>query len=129
MHRRRHPDMKAHQHGLVAPKSVKTRRGRRSKARQDEILSEYSAELVKHLKLYPLRLPIDDRFKAYYERFLAGDASPILQYYDETPREDDIADSFYELLGKLVTIRFYKSADLILSRIENSYPTRWPQRT
>jgi hypothetical protein len=104
----------------------KTNRGRISKAACDQILKDQSSELIAHFELYPLRPPIDDRFKAYYEQFLQRDARAILRYYDETPREEDLAGSFYEFLGRLNTIRFYRAADLLLSRVESGYAKRWP---
>lgn len=113
----------------VASMRGKTHAGRISKTREDQILKENSSALVRHFQVYPLRPPIDGQFKAYYERFLEGDSGGILRYYEDNQREEDIAGSFYEFLGRLITIRFYKAANLLLSRVEGSNATRWPGAT
>jgi hypothetical protein len=67
------------------------------------------------------------QFVPYYERILKGDLSAIPDYVDRNAARRDLDPSFYELLGRLVTIRFYAAADLILSDIEArgniGYPT------
>lgn len=92
------------------------RRGRRPKADQERILEEHGWLIAQELGLHPLRQPIDTQFAPYYERILNGELRAIYDYCDRNaPRFDP---SFYELLGFLVTIRFYSVANQLLSDIE-----------
>jgi hypothetical protein len=49
---------------------------------------------------------------------LKGNARTVLQYCEENHRRNLLDPSFYELLGRLVTLRFYGVANLILSYVE-----------
>jgi len=70
---------------------------------------------------------VDVQFEPYYKRILNRDLSAIADYVDRNAARKDLDPSFYELIGRLVTIRFYAAADLILSDIEArgniGYPT------
>jgi len=108
---------RAHQNG--------PRRGRPPRADYDRILENDGWVIAQELHLHPLRQPIDAHFAPYYERILKGELRAIYDYCDRNaPRFDP---SFYELLGFLVTIRFYSVANQILSDIERRASTMgWP---
>ena len=92
------------------------RRGRRPKADHERILDEHGLLIAQELRVHPLRQPIDTQFAPYYDRILNGELRGIYDYWDRNaPR---LEPSFYELLGFLVTIRFYSVANQVLSVIE-----------
>jgi hypothetical protein len=92
------------------------RRGRPPKADQERILVKDSWVIAQELRLHPLRPPIDRQFAPYYERVLKGELRAIYDYCDRNAPQ--LGASFYELLGFLVTIRFYRVANQILLGIE-----------
>jgi len=116
-------------HGEPSPNRGKTRRGRPSRAEQQRILMEQGSVLARHFSSDPLRSPIDPQFVPYYEQVLQGNSRAILQYCDEHWRQGNIVSSFYELLGRLVTVRFHAVADVILSDVERRRVMRWPSKT
>ncbi len=107
---------------------ARTRRKDRtgSKAARDQLLKASCSALVEQFELCRMREPIDAQFAPYYERFLRCDFRAIIRYRAERCREEDVATSFYEFLGRLVTLRFYEVADVILSNIEQRGAISWP---
>lgn len=80
---------------------------------------ELGAEPIsREFRILPLGRPVDVQFAPYYERILKGDLSAIAEYIDKNPASRDLDSSFYELLGRLATIRFYAAADLVLADIK-----------
>jgi hypothetical protein len=95
-----------------------SRRGRPSKAEKERILGEQGAVIAKEFRGDPLRAPVDPQFMPYYEQILNGNVAAIARYCDAITRKSDISSSFCELLGRLVTMRFYRVADMILRDVE-----------
>ncbi len=92
------------------------RRGRPPRAYYERILDNDGWVIAQELRLHPLRQPIDPQFAPYHDRILKGEAKAIYDYCERnSPR---LEASFYELLGFLVTIRFYRAANQILLGIE-----------
>lgn len=92
------------------------RPGRPPKADQERILEKDAWVIAQELRLHPLSQPIGTQFAPYYDRILRGELRAVYDYCDrDAPRFDP---SFYELLGFLVTIRFYRVANQILLGIE-----------
>jgi len=82
----------------------------------ERILEDDGLAIAQELLLHPLRQPVDPQFAPYYDRFLKGEVKAIHAYCERNaPR---LGASFYELLGFLVTIRFYRAANQILLNIE-----------
>jgi hypothetical protein len=102
------------------------RRGRIGKVERDRILQERSEEVVQDFRLHPLSSPIDANFEPAYQQFLKGDMLAILKYCDVNATQRLLANSFYELIGRLVTIRFYLAADIVLEEIERRGVMYWP---
>jgi len=101
------------------------RRGRPSRLLQSRILEEHGWVIAQELRLHPLRQPVDKQFAPYYDRVLRGELRAIYDYCDRNAPQFN--SSFYELLGFLVTIRFYGVANQILSDIERRGSTMgWP---
>jgi hypothetical protein len=105
-----------------------SRRGRPKKAEERRILAEQGAWLAHELKSHPLRPPVDPQFAPYYHETLEGNAQAILQYCDKYWEQGDLADSFYEILGRLFTLKFYRVAGTILSNIERRRVAGWPSK-
>lgn len=62
-----------------------------------------------------MRQPVDPQFTPYYECFLRGDLQAIADYCDRNaPR---LSDSFYELIGRLFFLQFYRGVKLLLSDV------------
>jgi hypothetical protein len=99
-----------------------------SRAEREGILKELGEEIVQEFRLRPLRNPVDANFAPSYEQFVQGDMRAIDRYCDVSATRAVLDSSFYELLGRLVTIRFYRSADIILSEIERRGVINWPSR-
>jgi hypothetical protein len=95
-----------------------SRLGRPSKLDQQRILEQGGEFIAKEFRLRHLRRPVDAQFEPYYKRMLGGNLSGIFDYVDRNAARKDLDPSFYEFLGRLVTIRFYPPADLVLSNIE-----------
>ena len=93
-------------------------RGRPTKSSQLEILKTGSEPIAREFRFRPLRTPVDVQFAPYYERVLKGDLSAIGEYVDRNAVRSNLDPSFYELLGRLATIRFYAAADFVLADIE-----------
>lgn len=74
----------------------------------------------------PLRAPVDPQFAPYYEQILKGNVGVIAEYCDAAVVAREHSSSFYELLGRLVTMRFYRVADMILSDVERRGVIGWP---
>lgn len=92
------------------------RAGRPAKADQERILEKDGWVIAQELCLHPLRQPVDAQFAPYYERILKGELRAIDDYCERNaPRLDA---SFHELLGFLVTIRFYGVVNQVLSGVE-----------
>lgn len=125
------------------------RRGRPTKSSQREILEAGNGwPIVREFRFRPLRTPVDVQFAPYYERVLKGDISAIGNYVDYVDSQNaalcavpvaerlklradqrvqrKLDSSFYELIGRLVTIRFYAAADSVLSDIERRGVLSWP---
>src|SRR5271165_124022 len=90
--------------------------GRPTKADQKWILENDGWVIAQELHLHPLRQPVDAQFAPYYERILKGELRAIEDYCDRNVSRLD--PSFHELLGFLLTIRFYRVANQLLMRIE-----------
>jgi hypothetical protein len=108
------------------PARFKSNRGRRSKAHELEILETHGAKLAEIFKSDPLRETVDPHFAPYYQQLLEGNAHAILRYCDEFWEQGNLAGSFYELVGRLFTLKFYQIADTILRDIERRRVTGWP---
>jgi hypothetical protein len=109
--------VKPPRHASVPSTSRSGRRlGRPPKADREHILEKAGWEIAQELHLHPLRQPVDEQFAPYYERILKGELRAIDDYCDRNAPRLDV--SFYELLGFLVTIRFYGAANQILLGIE-----------
>ncbi len=94
------------------------RRGRPSKSSQRQILELGGEPISREFRFRPLRRPVDVQFQPYYERILNSDLSAIGDYVDRNAARRHLDPSFYELLGRLATIRFYAAADRVLADIE-----------
>lgn len=113
-------------HRRPAPKKAHSSRpGRRSKAEKKSILTDHGWPVVEELRAHPLRQPVDVGFEPYYQRAAGGDLAAILEYCEANRTSARLDASFYELLGRLATLRFYRAADQLLCDIERreSYPT------
>jgi hypothetical protein len=115
-----------HQGNSSCSKQEKSRRGRPSRGEQERILTEQGSTLAEHFRSAPLRSPVDPQFAPYYDQVLKGDSRAILQYCDEHWHQGDIVSSFWELLGRLVTLRSSLIANVILTNIERRPVMRWP---
>jgi hypothetical protein len=104
----------------------KSARGRRSKAQEQEVLHTHGAKLAEVFKSDSLRQPIDPEFAPSYEQVLQGKAQAILRYCDEHWEQGNLCGSFYEMLGRLFTLKLYKIADTILRNIERRRVSGWP---
>jgi len=104
----------------------KSNRGRRSKARERETLDAHGAKLAEIFKFEPLRQPVDPHFAPYYQQVLGGNAHAILRYCDAFWEQGNLSGSFFELVGRLFTLKFYKVADTVLRNIERRRVTGWP---
>ncbi len=103
-------------------------RGRRSKAQEQEILRAQGSKLAEIFKSDPLRQPIDRQFAPYYEQVLQGNAEAIIRYCDQHWEQGKLSGSFYEMLGRLFTLKFYRIADTILRNIERRRVAGWPSK-
>src|ERR1022692_2137460 len=93
------------------------RPGRPSKADQkkalERSLEQGRSTIVFELSHHLLRQPVDPGFDAYYQRVLNGDLAAILDYCDRGWR----ANSFYELVGRLVPLQSVDAAKQIVTEI------------
>jgi len=103
-----------------------SRRGRPSKTDQKRILEQDGRHIAEMLNLHLLRQPIDLQFKPYYERILRGDLGAIADYCDRNAAQKDLDASFYEVVGRLVTLRSYRAANQVLLDIERRGAIGWP---
>jgi hypothetical protein len=92
------------------------RRGRPSKAFQEQVLEQDAGKIAEHFLSYPLREPVDSRFEPYYQRILNGDLFAVWDYYSTGMLED----SFYELIGRLVPLQSFAAAKQIISDVQLS---------
>lgn len=96
----------------------KSVRGRRSKEQEQEILNTHGAKLAEIFRKEPLRDPVDPTFTPYYQRVLQGDVRAISEYCDAHWEKGDCDSSFFEFLGRLFAVKFYKISAGILRNIE-----------
>jgi hypothetical protein len=101
----------------VHPRERRPVRGRPSKLREDRILELQGHKLAEELRRDPLRSPVDPHFEPYYRQALQGNARAILDYCDEHWERGELSSSFFELLGRLFIISFYKVVATLLSNI------------
>jgi hypothetical protein len=92
-------------------------RGRPSKLAEERLFELHGALLAEELRSEPLRSPVDSQFEPYYQQLLQGNARAILRYCDEHWERDDLSSSFFELLGRLFMISFYRIAATSLANI------------
>src|SRR5713101_3187402 len=94
-----------------------TRRGRPSKAQQEQALRKGALTVAERFRREPIRQPVDPAFNPYYQRILAGDVAAILDYdgFDVFRRDSD--SSFYEVVGRLVSLQSLDAAKRIVSEI------------
>jgi hypothetical protein len=104
----------------------KYRCGRPSKNDQQRILEQDGGHIAEMLRLHTFRQPVDPQFKPYYERILGGDLRAIVDYCDRNAAQKDLDASFYELLGRLVTMRSYRAVKQVLLEIERRGTIGWP---
>lgn len=76
-------------------------------------LEQSKSTIVFELTSHPLRQPVNPRFYPYYLRVLNGDMAAILDYCD---REWPV-DSYYELIGRLVTLQSDGAVKQIVAEI------------
>jgi len=76
----------------------------------------------------PLRQPVDPQFAPYYQQVLDGKAHAILRYCDEYWEQGNLSGSFFELVGRLFTLKFYKIADTVLKDIDRRRVAGWPSK-
>jgi len=114
-------------HTTPLPRQKKSSRGRPTKISRRRVLELGGEPLSLEFRFRPLRCPVDAQFVPYYDRILKGDLSAVSDYVERNAARRDLDPSFYELLGRLVTIRFYAAADQVLSDVERrgniGYPT------
>jgi hypothetical protein len=97
--------------------STETHRGRKRKASELQILEQKSIGPVSlEFQQYPLREPVDHEFRPYYERFRAGQLIALLEY-SSSYRGEEIGASYYELIGRLVTLQSFPEARVLVSEI------------
>src|SRR5882757_6163927 len=114
-------------HGVSHISLKQQRRGRPLRASQELILETDAWVIVQELHLRPLRQPIGIQFAPYYDRILKGDLRAIYDYCDRNAPH--LEPSFHELLGFLVTIRFYQVANQILIDFERrGGKMGWPSK-
>jgi hypothetical protein len=93
-------------------------RGRPSKLAEQRILESHAHKLAEIFRLSPLRNPVDPAFDPYYQQVLHGNAGAVLKYCDQHWEQGDLSGSFFEFVGRLFTISFYRVAHTILSNIK-----------
>jgi hypothetical protein len=120
---------KARKHQINASKArVQTSHGRMSGSEQQRILREHGWIISKEFRFHPLRKPVDPTFAPYYERILDGDPRAVLDYLDTNVPRKQLDASFYEVVGRLETMRFYSVANQILKDIERRGVIGWPTK-
>ena len=102
---------------------ISSNRGRPSKVDQDQILHQRYQWIGSEFGRRNMRQPIDPQFKPYYERFLQGDLQAIAEYCDRNVRQ--LGDSFYELIGRLFFLQFYRGVKPAISDIARRVSTGW----
>jgi hypothetical protein len=89
------------------------------------VLLEGGAALAEFFKAEPLRQPINPQFAPYYEQVLQGNAKAIIQYCDEH-WEQELANSFHEIVGRLFLLKRDPVAETILTNIAGRPTPGWP---
>lgn len=106
----------------------KSNRGRRSKAQERETLEKGGLWLADVFRSAPLRHPVDPQFAPYYDEVRHGDAGAIIRYCDKYWEQGNLASSFFEMVGRLFSLKFYSVADLILRDLERRPVAGWPSK-
>jgi hypothetical protein len=105
-------------------RAKKSRRGRPSKASQQQLIEQDGAPVALEFQLRPLRTPVDASFRPYYERVLKGDLAAVAVYFDANGVRTGLDASFFELVGRLLPLRCYRGVRAILSIVEGL--SNWP---
>lgn len=94
-------------------------RGRPSQVDIDRLFSRDGQLIAAKFKLDPLRQPIGPQFQPYYERFLRGHLTALVDYClrAKNLRHDG---SFYELIGRLFFFRHHRAVKRILLEIDRA---------
>jgi hypothetical protein len=93
------------------------RRGRPSQTALQQTLKRDGRKIAKEFRRYPLRQPVDPLFKPFYQRILTGDLAAVKEYCESSFSFDA---SFYELIGRLVTLEDVAAAKQIVSYFSGS---------
>lgn len=91
-----------------------------------KILREGGPYLANAFRYEPLRMPVDPQFAPYYEQVLLGHAEAILRYCDQHWEQGNLGSSFFEMVGRLYLLKFYRAADVILGNIAGRRNPGWP---
>ena len=86
------------------------KRGRSSKASQEQILKQDAGKIAKRFLSYPLREPVGPLFDPYYQRILKGDLAAVLDYCESNCGTFFLDASFYELIGRLLFLQHHFAA-------------------
>src|SRR6266852_5977207 len=92
-----------------------SRRGRPSRAMQQQALKQDAAAIAEQFRREPIRQPVDPAFDPYYQRILKGDLDAVLEYSGLFMMYPD--SSFYEVVGRLVALHSFAATKRIISEI------------
>jgi hypothetical protein len=81
-----------------------TRRGRPSKASRAQALQQDASRIAEVFLRHPLRQAIGRGFQPYFQRFVNGDLTAILDYCDSTV-DQKLDAAFFELVGRLLLMQ------------------------